>query len=157
MKRIALFPGSFDPFTIGHEDIVRRSLSLFDEIVIAIGANSTKTDYFPLESKIKLIEQVFINEPKISVKSYSGLTVNFCKQIGANYIVRGLRTSADFEYERAIAQVNKVMNVDVETIFILTAPEYSGITSTLVREVIRHGGEADKFLPKGIDIKNFKL
>ena len=156
MKRIALFPGSFDPFTVGHEDIVRRSLSLFDEIVIAVGANSTKTDYFPLESKIKLIEQVFINDPKISVKSYSGLTVNFCKQIGANYIVRGLRTSADFEYERAIAQVNKVMNVDIETIFILTAPEYSGITSTLVREVIRHGGEADKFLPKGIDIKNFR-
>jgi len=156
MKRIAVFPGSFDPFTIGHEHIVKRALLLFDEIIIAVGTNSTKSDFFSLESRIELIKQVFSKESKISISSYSGLTIDFCKQTGSNYIVRGLRTSADFEYERAIAQVNKVLDNNIETIFLLTAPEHSAITSTLVREIIRHGGDAAKFLPVGIDINAFK-
>jgi pantetheine-phosphate adenylyltransferase len=155
MKRIAVFPGSFDPFTIGHEYIVKRALPLFDEIVIAVGSNSTKTDFISFEKRVELIKQVFTNEPKIRITGYSGLTVDFCKREGANHIIRGLRTSADFEYERAIAQVNKVLNADIETIFLLTAPEHSAITSTLVREVIRNNGDTSKFLPQGINIKSY--
>ena len=157
MERIAVFPGSFDPFTIGHEAIVRRALALFDKIVIAIGYNSNKADFFPIEKRTEWIKQVFDNEEKISVENYSGLTVDFCKRANAKYIIRGLRTSADFEYERAIAQVNKAMDQDIETIFMLTSPEHSAITSTLVRDIIRHGGDASKFLPNSHDLKNTRI
>jgi len=157
MERIAVFPGSFDPFTIGHESIVRRALSLFDTIIIAIGTNTNKADFFPIEKRIKWIKEVFEFDEKVSVLNYNGLTIEFCQQVGAKFILRGLRTSADFEYERAIAQVNKVMDQEVESIFILTAPEYSAITSTLVRDIIRHGGDASKFLPNSRDLKNFRI
>ncbi len=157
MERIAVFPGSFDPFTIGHESIVRRALPLFDKIIIAIGENSTKVDFFPLEKRLQWIKELFEYEEKISVCSFKGLTVDFCKQHQASYIIRGLRTSADFEYERAIAQVNRLMNDEIETIFILTLPEHTAITSTLVREIIRHGGDANKFLPKGKNSQNWKI
>jgi pantetheine-phosphate adenylyltransferase len=157
MERIAIFPGSFDPFTIGHESIVRRALSLFDRIIIAIGTNTNKADFFPIEKRMQWIKEVFEFDEKVSVLNYNGLTIEFCQQVGAKFILRGLRTSADFEYERAIAQVNKVMDQDVESIFILTSPEYSAITSTLVRDIIRHGGDASKFLPNSRDLQNFRI
>jgi pantetheine-phosphate adenylyltransferase len=150
MERIAVFPGSFDPFTIGHEHIVLRSLTLFDKVIIALGVNSEKSGFYPLEKRIAYLKQLFANEKKVSVTEYSCLTVDFCSQNNSKFIIRGLRTSADFEYEKAIAQVNKVLNPEIETVFILTAPEHSAITSTLVREVIRHGGDASKFLPVAV-------
>jgi pantetheine-phosphate adenylyltransferase len=157
MERIAVFPGSFDPFTIGHESIIRRALSLFDRIIIAIGTNTNKADFFPIEKRMQWIKEVFEFDEKVSVLNYNGLTIEFCQQVGAKFIIRGLRTSTDFEYERAIAQVNKVMDPEVESIFILTSPEHSAITSTLVRDIIRHGGDASKFLPNSRDLKNFRI
>jgi pantetheine-phosphate adenylyltransferase len=152
MERVAVFPGSFDPFTIGHEHIVRRALTLFDKVIIAIGTNSEKSGRFPLDQRMNWISQVFDSNLQVSVQNYSGLTVDFCNQNNSKFIIRGLRTSADFEYERAIAQVNKVLMPEIETVFILTAPEHSAITSSLVREIIQHGGDASKFLPKAIRI-----
>lgn len=157
MERIAVFPGSFDPFTIGHQYIVKQALPLFDKIIIAVGVNTVKQDFFPVENRILWIKEAFDQEDKIVVERYNGLTVDFCKQNNAHYILRGLRTSADFEYERAIAQVNKVLNSGIETVFLLTAPEHSAITSTLVRDVIKHGGDASKFLPGSKDYNNWKI
>lgn len=157
MERIAVFPGSFDPFTIGHESIVRRALNLFDRIIIAIGINTNKVDFFPLEKRLQWIKEVFEYDEKVSVMSYSGLTVDFCRQHNARFIIRGLRTSADFEYERSIAQVNRAMADEIETIFILTLPEHTAITSTLVRDILRHGGDASKFLPNSKDLKNLRI
>ncbi|MBI2271579.1 MAG: pantetheine-phosphate adenylyltransferase [Bacteroidetes bacterium] len=153
MKKIALFPGSFDPITIGHESIIRRALPLFDEIIVAIGINSTKNYYLPLEKRKSLIQQVFAKESRIKVLSYEGLTVDFCKKVKANYILRGLRTSADFEFERGIAQMNKAMVHDIETIFILSNPEHSAINSTIVRDILRNGGDVSAFIPKGIKLE----
>lgn len=149
-NRIALFPGSFDPFTIGHQSVVLRAVNMFDKIVIAIGQNAKKDSFFKLEKRLEWIDIAFEDYPQVEVTKYEGLTVDFCKQINAHYILRGLRTSADFEYERAIAQVNKAMFNDIETVFLLTEPEHTAVTSTIVREVIRHNGNVDKFLPKGI-------
>ncbi|MGM0498520.1 MAG: pantetheine-phosphate adenylyltransferase [Bacteroidota bacterium] len=151
MKK-AVFPGSFDPFTIGHESIVRRAIPLFDEIIIAVGYNVNKKGYFSLEDRKSWIGKVFSDEPKIKVDHFEGLTINYCKNAGAGYLLRGLRTSADFEYERAIAQVNKAMYKGIETVFLLTMPEHTPVTSTIVRDIIRNGGDASKFLPKGMDI-----
>ncbi|MBI5220108.1 MAG: pantetheine-phosphate adenylyltransferase [Bacteroidia bacterium] len=154
MEKTALFPGSFDPFTIGHESIVKRALPLFDKIIIAIGYNSEKKEgYFSLEKRMNWIKKIFANEPRISVEKYEELTVDFCKKMGAKYILRGLRTSADFEYERAIAQTNHYLATEIDTVFFLTAPELTPINSTLVREVIRHGGNASIFVPKEVDLK----
>jgi pantetheine-phosphate adenylyltransferase len=150
MSKIAIFPGSFDPLTIGHESIVRRALPLFDKIIIAIGVNTTKATLFPLEKRKQWIEKVFSDEKKIQVKTYQGLTVDFCKKEKANYILRGIRTSADFEFERIIAQMNNAMAEDIETIFILSTPALSAITSTVVRDIIRNGGDASKFVPPAI-------
>ena len=153
--RKAIFPGSFDPFTVGHESIVRRALDLFDEIIIAIGYNTNKPGFFSTKTRIKLIENVFENEPKVKVDNYTNLTVDYCKEINANYILRGLRTSSDFEYERSIAQINKQMT-GIESIFLLTIPEHTPVTSSIVRDIIRHGGDASEFLPKGIKIADFE-
>jgi pantetheine-phosphate adenylyltransferase len=153
MKRIALFPGSFDPFTIGHESIVRRSLDLFDEIVIGVGVNSTKSGLFTPEQRVNWIKEVFKGEPKVSVESYSGLTIEYCKQINARYILRGLRNSTDFGFERGIGQVNKAMNPLIETVFILALPEHSAISSTIIRDIIRNGGDARQFVPKAVSLK----
>jgi pantetheine-phosphate adenylyltransferase len=153
MEKIALFPGSFDPFTIGHESVVRRAMPLFDKIIVAVGYNSAKSGFFPLEKRIKWIQEIFINDKNIEVQSFEGLTANFCKKIGAKYLLRGLRTAADFEYERAIAQMNNMLDHDIETVFLLTRPEHSPISSTIVREVIRYGGDASQFVPKQIDLK----
>lgn len=155
MSRIAIFPGSFDPFTIGHESIVLRSLGLFDKIIIAVGHNENKKAFFSLQSRLAMIRDVFEGNAKIEVMHYEDLTVTLCKRVGAKFILRGLRTSADFEYERAIAQVNKVMNDSVESVFILTLPEHTSINSSIVREVLRYGGDAHKFLPKAIDPKKY--
>jgi pantetheine-phosphate adenylyltransferase len=152
-KRVAIFPGSFDPITIGHEDILKRVLPLFDEIIVAIGKNSSKQNYFELDQRKKWVEQVFKGQPNVRVETYTGLTVEFCKKVKANFIVRGLRTSADFEFEKAIAQNNKMMVPEVETIFILPVPELSAINSTIVRDIIRNGGDATRFVPKGINLK----
>jgi pantetheine-phosphate adenylyltransferase len=154
-KKIAVFPGSFDPFTIGHESVIIRSLPLFDEIIIAIGTNTKKEAHFPLESRMEMIREVFSNKPQIKVKSYSGLTVDFCRQCGARYLLRGLRTSADFEYERVIAQTNKAMYPDLESVFLLTLPEHTHINSTIIRDVIRYGGDASKFVPRAIDLSKY--
>ncbi len=157
MKKVAVFPGSFDPITIGHEAIVRRALNLFDEIVIAIGANALKKSFYALETREEMIKKVFQNEQRIKIDHYEGLTVDYCNIIGARFILRGLRTSADFEFERAIAQVNKVMAPDIETVFLLTVPEHSHINSTIVRDIIKNGGDASIFVPVAIDLKNYKI
>lgn len=153
MEKIAIFPGSFDPFTIGHESIVKRALPLYDKIIIAIGYNSSKQGLFSLEKRKQWIEKVFADEPKISVDTYQGLTTEFCKKVNANYILRGLRTAADFEYERALAQMNKAILPEVESVFLLTTPEHTPVCSTIIRDIIIHGGDASQFVPKEIDLK----
>lgn len=153
MKKIAVFPGSFDPYTIGHHAIVSRALPLFDEIILAIGVNSSKNYFFTLEKRKKSMELLYQNQPKITVKNYTGLTINFCKEQGANYILRGLRTSADFEFERTIANMNHEMNKDVETVFFIAEPKYSGISSTVVREILKYQGDVSIFLPENYSIK----
>lgn len=151
--KIAVFPGSFDPFTIGHQDIVKRALPLFEKMIIAIGENSSKNGLFSIEKRVEWIKNTFKDEPKVFVETYNGLTVNYCIDKGAQFLLRGLRTSADFEYERAIAQMNKKMYPEIESVFLLTSPEYTSISSTIVREIIKHGGDASQFLPKVVDIK----
>ena len=156
MKKIAVFPGSFDPFTIGHEAIIRRAVSLFDEIIVAVGTNALKKTFYSLETRKEMINRVFENEPRVRVDQYEGLTVDYCKKNGAKYLLRGLRTAADFEFERAIGQVNKSMAPDIESVFFLTVPEHSFINSTIVRDIIRSGGDASKFVPAAINLKNYK-
>ena len=156
MKKIAVFQGSFDPFTIGHEGIVLRALDLFDEIIIAVGANALKKSYYPLSVRKEMISKVFQNEPRISIDHYEGLTVDFCRKNGANFLLRGLRTAADFEFERAIAQVNRAMTPEVESVFLLTIPEHTPINSTIVRDIIRSGGDASRFVPSAINLKDYK-
>lgn len=156
MERIAIFPGSFDPFTVGHESIVKRAIPLFDKIIVMIGYNANKTSFFPIKKREKWINEVFKNEPSVTVECYEGLTVDFCKKVNAKYILRGLRTSADFEFERAIAQVNKKMYPKIESIFLLTTPEHTPINSTIVRDIIQHGGDASMFLPASLNMSEFK-
>jgi pantetheine-phosphate adenylyltransferase len=155
MKKVAVFPGSFDPITIGHEAIVRRALNLFDEIVIAVGANALKKSFYSLETRERMIKKVFQNEQRIRIDHYEGLTVDFCNIIGARFILRGLRTSADFEFERAIAQVNRAMVPGIESVFLLTVPEFSYINSTIVRDIIKSRGDASRFVPAAINIKDY--
>ena len=154
MNKIALFPGSFDPFTIGHESIVRRAMPLFDKIIISIGFNTKKLGYFPLEQRVEWINSVFTNDDQVEVEIFEGLTVDFCLKKSAKYILRGLRTSSDFEYERMIGQMNRSMHPDIETVFLLTQPEHTHVASTVVRDIIMHGGDASMFLPKGIKISS---
>jgi pantetheine-phosphate adenylyltransferase len=153
-KRIALFPGSFDPFTVGHESIVQRAMPLFDKIIIAIGFNINKSGYFPLEKRMQWIRDVFAGEEKVEVVSYSKLTIDFCKDVNAQFILRGLRTSADFEYERALGQTNRLLKKNIETVFLLTEANHTFITSTTVRDIIRYGGDASDFLPSKIKIES---
>jgi pantetheine-phosphate adenylyltransferase len=153
MERIAVFPGSFDPITIGHESIIRRACSLFDRIIVAIGENAEKQSYFDIDRRLGFIEQTFADEQKVSVAKYSGLTVDFCKKVGAQYLLRGLRTSADFEFERSIGQVNKKLYPEIETIFLLTAPEHTSLNSSIVRDILRNGGDASPFVPAAVSLK----
>ena len=145
--KIAVFPGSFDPITLGHQNIVERALPLFDKIIVAIGQNSEKNYHFSIEQRIDFIEQTFGAHSKIEVATYDKLTIDFCKEVNANYILRGIRNIADYTYENSIAQMNKAMNDDIETIFISTIPELSAINSTIVRDIIINGGDPSKFVP----------
>ena len=150
--RKAIFPGSFDPITLGHEDIIRRGITLFDEIVIAIGVNSEKKYMFSLEERKQFLEETFKDEPKVSIITYEGLTIELCKKIKANFILRGLRNPADFEFEKAIAHTNRRMS-KIETVFLLTAAKTSYISSSIVRDVIRNGGEYELLVPEAVKVK----
>lgn len=147
--RRAVFPGSFDPITLGHYDIVQRGLSLFDEIIIAIGINADKSYMFSLDNRLKFIEDAFKDEPKIKVLTYKGLTVDFCKKIKAGYILRGLRNPGDFEFEKAIAHTNRKLS-EIETVFLLTSSGKSYISSSIVRDVIRNGGDYSILVPETV-------
>ena len=151
MKR-ALFPGSFDPFTLGHYDIIKRGVTLFDEVIVAIGINADKKYMFSLEQRKKFIEDAFTDEPKISVVTYKGMTVDFCKEIGVEFILRGLRNPADFEFEKAIAHTNRDL-APIETVFLLTSAKTSYISSSIVRDVIRNNGDYTKLVPKSVRAK----
>ena len=151
MKK-AIFPGSFDPITLGHEDIIRRGIPLFDEIVIAIGINAEKKYMFSLEDRKRFIEETFKNEPKVSIVVYEGLTIDLCKRINANFILRGLRNPADFEFEKAIAHTNRRMS-KIETVFLLTAAKTSFISSSIVRDVIRNNGQYELLVPEAVKVK----
>ncbi|MGB0887528.1 MAG: pantetheine-phosphate adenylyltransferase [Vicingaceae bacterium] len=150
--KIAVFPGSFDPITIGHQDIIERALPLFDKIIVAIGVNSSKKYHFTLEQRTQFIELTFNNNPKIEVATYKGLTIDFCKSVNANYILRGIRNSSDYLYENSIAQMNKAMAENIETIYLSTIPALSAINSTIVRDIIINNGNASQFVP--VAIKN---
>ena len=150
--RKAIFPGSFDPTTLGHEDIIRRGIPLFDEIVIAIGVNAEKKYMFSLEDRKRFIEETFKNEPKVSIVVYEGLTIDLCKRINANFILRGLRNPADFEFEKAIAHTNRRMS-KIETVFLLTAAKTSFISSSIVRDVIRNNGQYELLVPEAVKVK----
>ena len=149
MKR-AILPGSFDPITLGHCDIIHRGVTLFDEVIVAIGENSAKDYMFSLEERKSFIENTFEGNSKIRVMTYSGLTTDFCKKINADFILRGLRNPADFEFEKAIAQANREMVPDLETVFLLTSARYAYISSSIVREVYNHGGDFQKFVPSTV-------
>jgi pantetheine-phosphate adenylyltransferase len=151
-KRIAVFPGSFDPITKGHQDIIQRGLPLFDELVIAIGHNTNKNYFYSQERREHFIKKTFEGESKIRVQRYSGLTVEFCKSIQATHILRGLRTSADFEFERAIAQMNHAMAPGIETVFIVSSPSLSHISSTIVRDILLYQGDISPFVPAAVSM-----
>jgi pantetheine-phosphate adenylyltransferase len=148
MKRVAIFPGSFDPFTKGHEDIVLRGLELFDEVIIAIGHNTIKnTRYFDLEKMVELINHTFENHDNVKVVVYNELTAELAKKYDAKFLLRGLRNTTDFEYENSIAQVNRYLNSDLESVFLITSPKFAAISSTIIREVHKYNGNISEFLP----------
>lgn len=150
--KIAVFPGSFDPFTRGHESVVLRGAELFDKVIVGIGTNTTKKYYFSLEQRVNMIESVFAEHGNVEVRTFEGLTVDFCKNSGAAYILRGLRDGKDFFYENHIAVMNKNMAPGLETVFLLTDPEHAGISSTILREILRNNGDISAFIPKGMKI-----
>ncbi|MBU1371301.1 MAG: pantetheine-phosphate adenylyltransferase [Bacteroidetes bacterium] len=145
--KTALFPGSFDPITKAHVDILKRSMPLFDKIYVGIGVNSTKQSLLSVEKRLEMISAVFEGESKLEMVTYEGLTVDFCKKIGASYMIRGIRTVSDFEYEKAIAQMNHALIPEIESIFILSKPGYSSISSTIVRDILRYNGDVSQFVP----------
>jgi len=150
MQRICLFPGTFDPITKGHVDVIERAVSLFDKLVIGIGINSSKQPMFSVEQRISWIKDIFKDEPRVEVAGYEGLTVKYCADINAKFILRGIRYISDFEYEKAIADMNRMLAPDIETIFLTCSPLYSTISSTLVRDVIRNNGDVSLFVPEGV-------
>ncbi|MEN9570426.1 MAG: hypothetical protein RL172_1657 [Bacteroidota bacterium] len=145
--RVCLFPGTFDPITLGHTDIINRAMPLFDKVIIGIGRNASKTPMFKEELRLQWLKDIYINEPKVQAVVYEGLTVNCCKQVGANFILRGIRYVNDFEYEKAIADMNRSLAEDIETVFLTCLPQYTSVASTLVRDVLRNGGDVADFLP----------
>lgn len=148
MKKTAVFPGSFDPFTMGHHDIVLRSLNLFDEVIIGVGYNSTKKNrYFDIELMVSKIEGVYTDDDRVKVIVYNELTSTLAKNYNAQFLIRGLRNTTDFEYENTISQMNRYLNPELETVFLITSPQYAAISSTVIREVHRYGGDVSEFLP----------
>jgi pantetheine-phosphate adenylyltransferase len=154
MARIAIFPGSFDPITKGHEDLIKRALPIFDKIIVAIGTNSEKKYMFDLEQRKKWIKQTFMFEDRVEVGSYEGLTVNFCREVNAAFILRGLRNAEDFQFEKSIAQMNRELAGEVDTLFLVTHPEFAAYSSSIVRDIIRHKGDVSKFIPHTIQIED---
>lgn len=148
MQRICLFPGTFDPLTLGHVDIINRSLNLFDKIVVGIGMNATKAPMFSGEQRLLWIQEIYKGQDKVEAALYEGLTVNFCRQIGARFILRGIRYVSDFEYEKTIADANRTLDANIETIFLTGEPKYTSVASTIVRDILRNGGDASHFLPE---------
>lgn len=151
MMKKAVFPGSFDPITIGHVDLIYRGLEIFDEIIIAIGVNADKKQLFSLEDKIQQIKNSFINEPRIKVTSYKGLTIDFCKSVNSKYMLRGLRNSSDFNYEQSIAQTNYSIS-SIESVFLISSPQLIHISSTIVRDIIRNGGDYKSLVPESVAV-----
>lgn len=151
LKRVALFPGTFDPFTVGHESLVERGLSLMDEIVIAIGVNEAKKSYFSLDKRLQMIDDLYKGEPRVRVESYDMLTVDFARQTGAGFILRGIRTVADYEYEKTIADMNRTIS-GIETFLLFTEPALTHISSSHVRELLRYGHDVSGFIPKGMKL-----
>ena len=150
MQRICLFPGTFDPVTLGHVDIIKRAIPLFDKIIVAVGINAAKSPMFSPEQRLQWIEEIFTDEPVISGAVYEGLTVKFCQEIGAKFILRGIRYVSDFEYEKTIADANRTMDPGIETIFLTGEPKFTSVASTIVRDIIRNGGDARPFLPEAV-------
>ena len=148
MQKICVFPGTFDPLTLGHVDIINRAKPLFDKIIVAVGINAGKAPMFSAEQRQIWIDEIFKHEEKISSAVYEGLTVQFCKQMNANYILRGIRYVSDFEYEKAIADANRNLDPSIETFFLTCEPKYTSVASTIVRDIIRNGGDASQFLPE---------
>jgi pantetheine-phosphate adenylyltransferase len=146
--RICLFPGTFDPLTLGHVDIINRSLNLFDKIIVGIGINASKAPMFSGEQRLLWVREIYKDEPKVDGALYEGLTVNFCRIIGAKFILRGIRYVSDFEYEKTIADANRTLDNNIETIFLTGEPKYTSVASTIVRDIIRNGGDASQFLPE---------
>ena len=149
---IAVFPGSFDPITLGHVDIVHRALPLFDQIFVAVGHNSQKKYLFPLEQRIQWLHEVFASQAKVRIDHYKGLTAHYCKKIGAKYLIRGLRNASDFDYEKTISQLNNIVGDNLDTVTFISKPEYSHISSTIVREIIRGQGDASHFVPEQVKL-----
>ncbi|MGB8191582.1 MAG: pantetheine-phosphate adenylyltransferase [Chitinophagaceae bacterium] len=148
MQRICLFPGTFDPLTLGHVDIINRSLNLFDKIVVGIGMNASKAPMFTGQQRLNWIDEIYNEESKVEAALYEGLTVNFCREIGARFILRGIRYVSDFEYEKTIADANRTLDNNIETIFLTGEPKFTSVASTIVRDIIRNGGDASQFLPE---------
>jgi pantetheine-phosphate adenylyltransferase len=149
----AVFPGSFDPITQGHVDIIERALPLFDKITIAIGTNSAKSALFSLERRLNWLKEVFKGIDKIEIGHFEGLTVHYCQSIKAQYLIRGLRNASDFDYEKTISQLNNIVGKNIETVFLISRPEFSHVSSTIVREIIKGKGDASPFLPKAVIIE----
>jgi pantetheine-phosphate adenylyltransferase len=147
MERICLFPGTFDPITLGHVDIIDRAMPLFDKIIVGVGLNSSKVQMFSPEQRMQWINEIYKNEPRVEGAVYEGLTVEFCKKIKAKFILRGIRYVSDFEYEKTIADANRTMDNSIETVFLTGEPKYTSVSSTIVRDIIRNGGNAEPFLP----------
>jgi pantetheine-phosphate adenylyltransferase len=146
-NRVGLFPGTFDPITIGHQDIINRSLPLFDKLFIGIGRNVNKEPMFSVEQRLDWIREIYKNNPKVEAVAFEGLTIRCCQQVGANFILRGIRYVNDFEYEKAIADMNRSLDGDIETVFLTCLPQYTSVASTLVRDVLKNGGDVSQFLP----------
>jgi len=152
MSKIAVFPGSFDPITTGHVDLVNRALPLFDKIIVAVGINTNKKYLFDLDQRLAWLREVFADEPRVEVDYFNRLTADYCKKIGAKYLLRGLRNASDFDYEKTISQLNNIIGEGLETIFLISQPGFSHISSTIVREIIKGGGDASPFLPEKVII-----
>ncbi len=150
LQRICLFPGTFDPVTLGHVDIINRALPLFDKIVVGIGVNSAKNPMFSAEQRMAWFKEIYEHESKVESTAFEGLTVNFCKTIGAKFILRGIRFVSDFEYEKSIADANRTMDKNIETVFLTGEPKYTSVASTIVRDILKNGGDASPFLPNAV-------